>query len=170
MTTGSGKWHECSTIFEPKHGKSVRMLSSTTIGYLRNRLWSGSLCTVFVNSRQNGSSHVEGGPGYVEKSLIVIDHVHISWSSLNLDHRPLNSLYGFFDELSHRMWLRDVDRVTARSLDDCRTCVLGHETLGQQWDHLVVGGDQVPAWPGLPRWLADHAAQCLLAPRDLRIG
>jgi hypothetical protein len=30
------------------------MMSSSTIGHLRNRLWSGSKHVAFVNSRQNG--------------------------------------------------------------------------------------------------------------------
>ncbi len=34
------------------------MLSSTTIGYLRNRLWSGSRHSTCVNSRQHASSHI----------------------------------------------------------------------------------------------------------------
>src|SRR3954452_12005185 len=45
--------------------------------------------------------------------------------SPSLVPRHLNSFYGFFDERSHRIWLRHVDRVTARYLDDCRTCALG---------------------------------------------
>ncbi len=95
----------------------------------------------------------------------------IAWRrSPSLVRRHLNSFYGFFDERSHRIWLRHVDRVTARYLDDCRTCALGHETLGRWWDHLVVGGDQVPARLGLPRRLADRAAERLHAPRDLGIG
>jgi hypothetical protein len=34
------------------------MLSSTTIDRLRNSLWSGSRHSTFVNSWQNGSSHI----------------------------------------------------------------------------------------------------------------
>src|SRR3989442_15949285 len=86
-----------------------------------------------------------------------------------VDHH-LNSFDGFFDERSHRIWLRHVDRVTARYLDDCRTCALGHETLGRRWDHLVVGGDQVPARLGLPRPLADRAPERPPPPPDLGIG
>src|SRR6266571_2966439 len=81
----------------------------------------------------------------------------------------LHSFDGCFDERRHRMWLRHVDGVTARYLDDGRTCALGHETLGRRWDHLVVDGDQVPARPGLPRWLTDRAALRFHAPRDLGI-
>ena len=39
-----------------------------------------------------------------------------------------------------------------------------------RWDHLVVGGDHVPARLGLPRRFTDLAAQSLHAPRDLRVS
>jgi len=74
------------------------------------------------------------------------------------------------DERGHRVWLRYVNRVTARDLDDARTRALRHETLGRRRDHLVVSGHQVPARLGLPRWLADRAAERFQAPGDLRIG
>src|SRR5437868_9721165 len=47
-----------------------------------------------------------------------------------------------FDERGHRIWLRYVNRVTARDLDDARPRALRHETLGRRWDHLVVSGHQ----------------------------
>src|SRR5260370_2683258 len=84
--------------------------------------------------------------------------------------RLLHSFYGFFDERSHRIWLRHVDRVTARYLDDCRTCALGHETLGRRWDHLVFAADPVPAPLGLPRRLASPAPSLPPSPPRLDIA
>jgi hypothetical protein len=34
------------------------MLSSSTVDRLRNRLWSGSWRSIFVNSQQNDSPHI----------------------------------------------------------------------------------------------------------------
>src|SRR5712691_8165857 len=51
-----------------------------------------------------------------------------------------------------------------------RTRPLGHGTLGIRRDHLVVGGDHVPARLGLPRRFTDLAAESLHAPRDLRVS
>src|SRR5712664_1992608 len=66
--------------------------------------------------------------------------------------------------------LRYVDGVAALDLNDRRTGPLGHGTLGLRWDHLVLGGDQVPARLGSPRRFADRAANGPHAPRDLGIG
>lgn len=44
------------------------------------------------------------------------------------------------DQIRHHGRLGDEDRVTARDLDNCRACTLGHEALGGGWDHPVLGG------------------------------
>src|SRR6267142_6893192 len=88
----------------------------------------------------------------------------------DLARRRIRLFGSLFDERGDRIWLRYVDRVTAHDLDDCRTRALGHEVLGRRWDHLVVGGDQVPTRLGPPRRLADRTAECAHAPRDLGVG
>src|SRR5439155_5835838 len=57
----------------------------------------------------------------------------------------LHTLRSLFDKRCDRLGLRHVDSMAALDLHDRRTCPLGHGTLGIRWDHLVVGGDQVPA-------------------------
>src|SRR4030042_6983560 len=70
--------------------------------------------------------------------------------AIGLVRRRFHFSGGLFDERGHRIRLRHVDRVTARDLDDSRTRALGHEALSRRWDHLVVGGNQVPDRLGLP--------------------
>src|SRR6267378_6877115 len=82
----------------------------------------------------------------------------------------LHTLGGLFDQSCDSIWLRHVDGMAALDLNDRRTRPLGHGTLGIGWDHLVVGGDQVPARLGLPPWFTDLAAESLHAPRDLRVS
>src|SRR5258705_8893427 len=82
----------------------------------------------------------------------------------------LHTLGGLVDQSCDSLWLRHVDGVAALDLNDRRARPLGHGTLGIGWDHLVVGGDQVPARLGLPRWFTDLAAESLHAPRDLRVS
>jgi len=48
--------------------------------------------------------------------------------------------------------------VAALDLNDRGARPLGHGTLGVRWNHLVLGGDQVPARLGSPRGFADRAA------------
>src|SRR2546423_14439986 len=85
--------------------------------------------------------------------------------SPSLVRRHLHSFYGCFDERSHRIWLRHVDRVTARYLDDWRTCAFGHETLGRRWFHAVVGVDQVAIPFGVPPRIIETAPLRLPAPQ-----
>jgi hypothetical protein len=66
--------------------------------------------------------------------------------------------------------LRHVHGVTARSLNYSRAGPLGHGALGGRRDHQVLGRDQVPAWLGSPRRLADRPTEGVHAPRDLRVG
>src|SRR5882672_11447068 len=80
------------------------------------------------------------------------------------------SLGSLFNQLRNGVWLRHIDRVAARNLDDCRTGALGHETLGRRRNHLVLGGDQIPTGLGPPRRLTDRATECFDAPRDLRVS
>src|SRR5882762_6172627 len=82
----------------------------------------------------------------------------------------LHTLGGLVDQSCDSLWLRHVDGVAALDLNDRGARPLGHGTLGIGWDHLVVGGDHVPARLGLPRWFTDLAAESLHAPRDLRVG
>src|SRR6266699_3750994 len=63
-----------------------------------------------------------------------------------------------YNKICDRFWLRYVDGVTSLDLNDRSTRALGHSTLGVRWNHLVLGGDQVPAWLGPPRGFADRAA------------
>src|SRR3989442_9548233 len=60
--------------------------------------------------------------------------------------------------------------MAALDLNDRRTRPLGHGTLAIRWDHLVVGGDHIPARLGPPRRFTDLAAESLHAPRDLRVS
>src|SRR2546425_9995686 len=72
-----------------------------------------------------------------------------------------------FNQLGDGIWLRNINRVAARNLDDCRASALGHETLCRWRDHLVFGGDQIPTRLGSPCRFADLATQRCNAPRDL---
>src|SRR6266446_6714077 len=56
-----------------------------------------------------------------------------------------------FNKIRDRSWLRYVDGVTSLDLNDRSTRALGHGTLRVRWNHLVLGGDQVPARLGPPR-------------------
>src|SRR5260370_4163323 len=71
-----------------------------------------------------------------------------------------------FNKICDSSWLRYVDGVTSRDLNDRSTRALGHGTLGVRWNHLVLAGDQVPARPGPPRGFADRAANRPQYPRD----
>src|SRR6267378_6192248 len=82
----------------------------------------------------------------------------------------LHTLGGLFDQSCDSIWLRHVDGMAALDLYDRRTRPPGHGTLGIGWDHLVVGGDHVPARLGLPRRFTDLAAESLHAPWDLGVG
>src|SRR6266436_5726985 len=75
-----------------------------------------------------------------------------------------------FNKICDRFWLRYVDGVTSLDLNDRSTRALGHSTLGVRWNHLVLGGDQVPARLGSPRGLADRAANSPCAPRNLGVS
>src|SRR5258707_10980550 len=82
----------------------------------------------------------------------------------------LHPLGGLFNQSCDSLWLRHVDGMAALDLNDRGARPLGHGTLGIGWDHLVVGGDQVPARLGPPRRFTDLAAESLHAPRDLRVS
>src|SRR5260370_2724221 len=75
-----------------------------------------------------------------------------------------------FNKICDSYWLRYVDGVTSLDLNDRSTRALGHSTLGVRWNHLVLGGDQVPARLGPPRWFADRAANGTHAPRNLGVS
>src|SRR5260370_17576422 len=75
-----------------------------------------------------------------------------------------------FNKICDSSWLRYVDGVTSLDLNDRSTRALGHGTLGVRWNHLVLGGDQVPARLGPPRGFADRAANGPHAPRNLGIS
>src|SRR6266446_7276294 len=77
---------------------------------------------------------------------------------------------GLFDKSCDSLGLRHVDGMAALDLNDRRTRPLGHGTPAIRWDHLVVGGDHIPARLGLPRRFTDLAAESLHAPRDLRVS
>src|SRR6266705_4171709 len=75
-----------------------------------------------------------------------------------------------FNKICDRFWLRYVDGVTSLYLTDRSTRALGHSKLGVRWNHLVLGGDQVPARLRPPRGFADRAANGPCAPRNLGIS
>src|SRR5260370_2126836 len=75
-----------------------------------------------------------------------------------------------FNKICDSSWLRYVDGVTSLDLNDRSTRALGHNTLGVRWNHLVLGGDQVPARLAPPRRFADRAANGAHAPRNLRVS
>src|SRR6202162_2033983 len=82
----------------------------------------------------------------------------------------LHTLGGLFDESCDSLGLRHVDGMAALDLNRRRNRPLGHRTLGIRRDHLVVGGDQVPARLGPPRGFADRAANGPQAPRNLGVS
>src|SRR5260370_2088281 len=75
-----------------------------------------------------------------------------------------------FNKICDSSRLRYIDSVAALDLNDRSTGALGHSTLGVRWNHLVLGGDQVPARLGPPRWFADRAANGTHAPRNLGVS
>lgn len=75
-----------------------------------------------------------------------------------------------FNQHCDGIWLRHIDRVAARNLDDCGTRALGHEALGRKWNHFVLSGDQIPTRFVPPCRLTDRAAECFDAPRDLGVS
>src|SRR5258708_37078068 len=75
-----------------------------------------------------------------------------------------------FNKICDRSWLRYVDGVASLDLNDGSTRALGHSTLGVRWNHLVLGGDQVPARLRPPRGFADRAANGPHAPRNLGVS
>src|SRR6266849_2487658 len=75
-----------------------------------------------------------------------------------------------FNKICDSSWLRYVDGVASLDLNDRSTRALGHSTLGVRWNHLVLGGDQVPARLGPPRGFADRAANGPHAPRNLGVS
>src|SRR5882724_1854883 len=89
---------------------------------------------------------------------------------VDLHRCRLRASGGLFDKLCDGSRLRDIDGVAALDLNDRGAGPLGHRTLGVRWDHLVVGGDQVPARLGPPRRFANSATKSRHAPRDLGVG
>src|SRR6202521_711234 len=77
---------------------------------------------------------------------------------------------GLFDKLCDGPRLRYIDGVAALDLNDRGARPLGHGTLGVRWNHLILGGDQVPARLGPPRGFADRAANGPNAPRNLGVS
>src|SRR6266853_5949063 len=75
-----------------------------------------------------------------------------------------------FNKICDRFWLRYVDGVASLDLNDRSTRAPGHGTLGVRWNHLVLGGEQVPARLGPPRGFADRAANGPHAPRNLGVS
>src|SRR6266550_3470462 len=63
-----------------------------------------------------------------------------------------------FNKICDRFWPRYVDGVASLDLNDRSTRAPGHGTLGVRWNHLVLGGEQVPARLRPPRGFADRAA------------
>src|SRR6267378_2339278 len=63
-----------------------------------------------------------------------------------------------FNKICDCFWLRYVDGVTSLDLNDRSTRALGHSTLGVRWNHLVLGGDQVPARKGHQRGVDEQKA------------
>jgi len=62
-----------------------------------------------------------------------------------------------FNQLCNSVWLRHVNRMAARCLDDCRNSALCHETLGRRWDHRS----------SLHPWLGPFSASGSVSPRQL---
>src|SRR5688572_11548678 len=81
-----------------------------------------------------------------------------------------HTLGGLLNQGGHGFGLGHVDRVTALCLDDRRAGALRHEMLGRRGNHLVLGGDQIPARLRLPRGFGDRATERLDAPWHLRIS
>src|SRR5258707_975227 len=75
-----------------------------------------------------------------------------------------------FYQICDSTWLRYVDGVASLDLDDRSARALGHSTLSVRRDHLVLGGDQVPARLGPPRGFANRAANGPQAPRNLGVS
>src|SRR2546427_10819560 len=82
----------------------------------------------------------------------------------------VNSFRSVLNQRCNGVWLRHIDRVTTRNLDDCRTRALGHEMLRRWRNHLVLGHDQIPTRLGPPCRLTDRATECVDTPRDLRVS
>src|SRR5215210_2108669 len=99
------------------------------------------------------------GKRFNRSSLVPLSDKSPSPRSPGLARRCFHRAGGLFDDRGDRIRLRHINRMTARNLDDSGTRALGHEALCRWWDHLVVGGYQVPARLSFPRRLANRAAQ-----------
>jgi hypothetical protein len=66
---------------------------------------------------------------------------------------------GLFDKCRHGGWLRHIDRMAGRDLDNGRPRSRRHRLLGWRGDPPVFGRNEVPARLGPPRRLADGATQ-----------
>src|SRR5229473_856621 len=125
-----------------------------------------------VAYQTSGRRRLVGAPGAPRSPLLIESCLR------RFGAREANFLSGgglhlrrsLFNKICDRFWLRYIDGVAALDLNDRSTRALGHGTLGVRWNHLVLGGDQVPARLGPPRGLADRAANGPHAPRNLGVS
>src|SRR6266850_5361057 len=103
---------------------------------------------------------------------------HYNWISLSTGEPRVISLSGslfacplggHFHQFCDGTWLRFVNRMAARDLDDLRARALGHELLSWRWNHLVLRGDQIPTRLALPCCLFDRSRERHDTPRHLRV-
>jgi hypothetical protein len=72
-----------------------------------------------------------------------------------------------FNEFCDGARLRFVNRMTAGDFDYGRAGALGHKLLGWRRNHLVLIGDQIPTWLGLPCCFFDRPSERLDTPAHL---
>src|SRR5713101_2707167 len=125
-----------------------------------------------VAHQTSGRRRLVGAPG-ARRSLLLIESRlrRLGACEANfLSGGALRLRRSLFNKICDRSWLRYVDGVTSLDLNDRSTRALGHSTLGVRCNHLVLGGDQVPARLGPPRGFADRAANGPQAPRNLGVS
>src|SRR5260370_21398390 len=125
-----------------------------------------------VAYQTSGRRRLVGAPG-ARRSLLLIESRLRRFGACEADFLSGGALRlrrSLFNKICDRSWLRYVDGVASLDLNDRSTRALGHSTLGVRWNHLVLGGDQVPARLDPPRGFADRAANGPHAPRNLGVS
>src|SRR5713226_7390740 len=125
-----------------------------------------------VAYQTSGRRRLVGAPG-ARRSLLLFESRLRRFGACEANFLTGGGLHlrrGLFNKVCYSSWLRYVDGVTSLDLNDRSTRALGHGTLGVRWNHLVLGGDQVPARLGPPRGFADRAANGAHAPRNLGVS
>jgi hypothetical protein len=90
--------------------------------------------------------------------------------SNSLAHRRFCSARSPFNQVSHRLRLRNIYGVTACDLNDTSAGPIRHEPLCSRRNHLVFRSDQVPTGLTSPGRFCDCASERVYTPWHLRVS